>query len=510
MAKAPAPAVKVAFESLRSLLGKEVDDPAVKALLAKAGKVAVKSDFIIAKEAGFDFSLERPEHAKRGAKKQLTCLFLYSEGRDQHRGFLDLPAGFSFTTRADLLAALPAPKQTWKIGKGKVPVTTKHPDHDEWSIEGYAITVDYREGDAHGMQVTLAGDPDAGRDLSNNPLHFATKPTDARPDAGLVGMALLVAWSADRFGLPKKHASGELAKQFAKRALAPTAFLVAACDKKLNTNDVAPDLENFLFGYTHRMWMSADEGAREKIDAKIHALLRLSAADKKEDERAYADDFLGTFSDLESPFYVPDSWQAVDRIAPVLDARWADFENTGFAKAPRLELYEKAAKLRDAVEIKPERVKLVAGTADDELAKDLVSCMGQPLTDKGVRAILGRAGLEVSKRVEPHANATLGVSYMAVNTKLDGRTKLVVDTVRFYGPKRRAYIRGADLEFLAYPGKLPNKLAFGMPRAAVAKLLGKPKSYEENDHFTMSETLRIMCTFAGNQLVEAYYGKPLK
>ena len=510
MAKAPAPAVKVAFKALRGALGKEVDDPAVKALLAKAGKVTVKPDYIVAKEAGFAFSIDRPEDAKRGAKKQLTCLFLYAEGRDKHRGFIDLPAGFTFTARADLLAALPAPKQTWKIGKGKVPVTTKNPDHDQWSIEGYDITVDYRDGAARGMQVTLAKDANAGRDLSNNPLHFGTKPTDARADAGLVGMALLVAWSTDRFGLAKKHQGSEPGTQLAKRAITPTAFLVAACDSKLNTNDVAPDLENFLYGYTHRMWMSADDGARDTIDAKIHALLRLDAADKQEDERAYADDFLGTFSDLESPFYVPDSWQAVDRIAPVLDARWADFAETAFEKSPNIKLYVKAAELRDAVEIKPERVKLVAGTADDELAKDLVSCMGAPLTDKGVRAFLGRAGLEISKRVEPQANATLGVSYMAVNQKFNGRAKLVVDTVRFYGPKRRAYIRGTDLEFLAYPGALPNKLAFGMARAAVAKLLGEPESYEENDHFTMSKTLRIMCTFAGNKLVEVYYGKPLK
>ncbi len=501
-------AIKVSFKALRGLLGKEVEDPAVKALLAKAGKVTIKPEFIIAKEAGFDFAIDRPEGAK---KKQLTCLFLYPEGRDKHLGFVDLPPGFTFTTRADLLAALPAPAVTWKMGKGKVAVTHKSPDSDQWAIEGYDYSADYREGDVRGFQITASEDAGKGRDLGTNPLHFETKPVDAPKQAGLMGMALLVAWSADRFGLPAKHRDSAPGKQLVKRAITPLAFYTQAIGKGLSSVDVDPKLEDFLWGYTHRMFLSTDDGAREKLDAKLHAILRLEAADKTDDERAYSDDYLGTFSDLESPYYVPDSWAAVDRIAPILDARWADYEATGFETNPDVKRYEKAAKLRDAVKLAPATAAVTAATADESLASDLVACIGKQLADAKVRAILERAGVPVSKRVEPQANPKLGVEYMAVNEKFDGKPKLVVDSVRFYAAKRTSYVRTlkAEVQFLQFPGLLPYKLAFGMARPAVAKLLGTPKTYDEDDHFVMSKKLRILCTFAKGKLVEVYFGKPL-
>ena len=84
------------------MLGKPPKDPAVTAVLATAGEVTIKPDFIIAKEAGFDFSLGQPEGAKRGAPKVLTTLFLFADGADKHRGYRDLPRGFAFTTRDEL------------------------------------------------------------------------------------------------------------------------------------------------------------------------------------------------------------------------------------------------------------------------------------------------------------------------------------------------------------------------------------------------------------------------
>jgi hypothetical protein len=98
----------VPYATLVGLLGKKVKDDAVQAVIAKAGKVSVKSDFIVAKGAAFDFALD---------KKVLSTLFL-------NPGYPDLPRGFSFTTRDALLGALPAPGKTWKLGKGKVLAVT--------------------------------------------------------------------------------------------------------------------------------------------------------------------------------------------------------------------------------------------------------------------------------------------------------------------------------------------------------------------------------------------------
>src|SRR5262245_7647669 len=88
-AKQAKPAVTVGYKTLVGLLGKSPKDPAVEAVLAKAGKVSVKSDFIVAKEAGFDFSLGQPEGAKRNAPKVLRTLFLFADGSDGHREFGD-------------------------------------------------------------------------------------------------------------------------------------------------------------------------------------------------------------------------------------------------------------------------------------------------------------------------------------------------------------------------------------------------------------------------------------
>src|SRR5512140_1930544 len=166
MAKARAvktKAIPVPYATLAGLLGKPVDDPAVTKMLAKAGKVSVKSDFILAKEAGFDYSIERPEGAKR---KALSALFLFPEGKDGHRGYADLPKGFTFTTRAELLAALPAPHTSWKLGKGKVPVDTNGVLHDTWTIDGLDVCASYRQSNEVGhITVSLPDDATGGQDF---------------------------------------------------------------------------------------------------------------------------------------------------------------------------------------------------------------------------------------------------------------------------------------------------------------------------------------------------------
>jgi len=495
--------VKVPYATLVGLLGKAPKDPAVLAMIAKAGKVSVKSDFIIAKEAGFDFAIDYPEVKGPKPKKVLAAMWLFAEGVDKHAEYTDLPEGFAFVPRAELLAKLPPPIDTFKIGKGSVPVETKDVTRDTWLVGAHEISAGYRGGVCTDLNVCLSEAAQGGRDLSTHPLHFEVKPTDAPADAELVGMALLVAWAADRFGLPDKHAKTELGRQLAARAITPRAFLVKACDKTLTSLDVAGELGDFLYGYVHRTFLD-DEGDRDAADKAITKLLRL----KRSDERAYTDDFLGTFSKvLESPFHVPDSWDAVDRIAPVLDARYADYKATRFAKAPKLALYDKAAAARDKVSIAPDRKAKGAASADAALAADLIAAIGKPLKDAAVKAVITRAGMPVGKRIDQQANPALGVSYMG--SKIG--KELCVTGVWFYAAKQRSYVRGigAEVQFDAYPGALPSALAFGDARAAVAKKLGKPKSSsDEHDFWSPRRGLKQSCCFAKGKLVEVHYFRP--
>jgi hypothetical protein len=506
MAKAKQ-AVAVSYKQLVGLLGKPPKDPAVTAVLATAGKVTIKPDFIIAKEAGFDFSLGRPEGAKRNAPKVLSTLFLFADGADGHRGYRDLPRGFAFTTRDELIGALPAPVVSWKIGKGKVPVATDGVSHDTWLVDGIEVTANYRGSSVGHINVSLPDDATGGTDLSTNPLHFATKPVDAPPDAELVGMALLVAWAATRFGLPAKHAGSALGKQLVAREITPRGFLVGACDRRLTSLDVDPKLADFLYEYEHHL--VDDEGARDDADTEIAKLLGFDDPSR----RNFDDDFRASFTGVvENPFHIPDSWAAVDRLAPVLDARLADYQATGFTKAPDLALYKKAAKLRDAVSVTPDRAAAAAApTADAKLADELVALIGRSLKDAAVKAVITRAGMPIGKKIDQQANPALGVAYMGTNFEIDGKKQLGVDAVWFFAAKQKSYIRGigAEVEFAGYPGPLPRGLALGEARAAVTRKLGAPtRSSDDGDYWEPSPSLRLSCTFEGDKLVRVYFGQP--
>src|SRR5580698_1742586 len=85
---------RVGFADLRELLGMSPSEPAFKAVIARAGKVVTSSEYVVAKDAGFDFALGRPEGAKRTSPKVATTLFMFVEGRDKHHQFADPPPGF--------------------------------------------------------------------------------------------------------------------------------------------------------------------------------------------------------------------------------------------------------------------------------------------------------------------------------------------------------------------------------------------------------------------------------
>lgn len=259
-----------------------------------------------------------------------------------------------------------------------------------------------------------------------------------------------------------------------------------------------------LNGYVWRLFT----GESRRGDAAICKLLRL----ERRDDRAYSDDFLGTFSEVvKSPYYVPDDWSAVDRISPILDARFADFQATAFRKPPNLRLYEKAANLREARAIQPVRAKPAKQTADESLATDLVGLIDQPLANKQVRAVLTRAGLPIGKRIDEQANPAFGISYLGAKFSIKRKQQLGVEEVCFYAAKQTSFIRGIGrkVEFGEYRGTLPLGLSFKATRAAVRKILGPPEQIAESrDWWSLSKNRIVKCDFVRGKLAQVSIGRP--
>ena len=154
----------VSYEDLRGVIGLAEDDPVLVAVLARAGKVTwTKPDggarYAQAKQAGFDVLVKRPRDGKRTDPKRVHTVFLYSGGEGQkHTPFAAPPHGITFTTRADVLKALPKPSYSWIIGKGKVAMTAKGVDHDGWTFDGVKVSVHSRDDAVRSILVSRDGD----------------------------------------------------------------------------------------------------------------------------------------------------------------------------------------------------------------------------------------------------------------------------------------------------------------------------------------------------------------
>jgi hypothetical protein len=157
--KAPAtsslPAVRVSYESLVGLIGKGVGTPAVKAVLATAGKVRQTATHIVAHEAGFEFSLGRSPDEQVDTQP-LVVLHLFAGHGRRHRTFADLPPPFIFGDRASLLAVAPRPARGQGVMTGRkqglipldVPVAS-----DTWKLGKLELTAHYRGDHVHTYRV---------------------------------------------------------------------------------------------------------------------------------------------------------------------------------------------------------------------------------------------------------------------------------------------------------------------------------------------------------------------
>ncbi len=313
------------------------------------------------------------------------------------------------------------------------------------------------------------------RDLTSHPLHFEAQPSTGAPaHAELLGTGLLVAWAALRGGLAKKHAKA--GKPLIAREITGREFLVKTLKGKLSDTDLDKKLADFLYGYTHRLFLD-DSDRDHKAIAKTLGL-------KGEDEIAFSDDYLAAFKKVvKNPYLVPDSWAAYDRLAPILDARYADYQATKFVKPPPKGLYEKAVKARDAVKVEAQKVQARKFEVDAGFTEQLIAMVGRPLADKGVKDTLTVAGLPIGKRTDEQALPSLGVSYMG--SKFE-KKQLEVDDVCFYAKGVSSFIRGigSKVVFAQYPGPLPNGITWSDDRATVKKKVGgKPSRDTEGDEY---------------------------
>lgn len=494
--------MSITLDDVLNVLGKPVDAPEVTALLARAGKVAIKPDFVIAKAVGLEFALRHEEGQK---KKVLHTAFLKPKS-GKEPGFEGLTPPFAFTTRQQLHASAGLPTTSFILGKGDVSPSSQGVHRDTWERSGVLVAAKYAKDESvTSFFVTKANS--APQKLAAAPLGHVSEPVDAPAHARRLGQALLLAWAAHRFGLPPTLASHPSATRFLDRRCSPVTFVEQACPSGLDTSHVDPRLADFLRRYVSRLLSGVDDGAREAFDDIIVKLLRLT----RTDQRCFTDDYLATFSTLDSPFFVPDDWSAVDAFGAVLDARWADYEETKFERPGTRAHYEKAAARRDAVTLVPSRRAIEAATVDSRLAADLISCIDKPLTDKQVKAVLTRATLPIGKRIDEQANPALGVAYLGSKFPIGGKQTLGVSEVSFWSAGVSRYVRGLGKEvtFAPFAGPIHQGVSLGMKRDAVRQCLGAPtKSTDDADVWKL-ETRRIRVTYSGGVAASFSIGRPV-
>jgi hypothetical protein len=488
------------LDRLTSLLGARLDDTKLLAFLADAKLAAPKpttdatdSRTVTDKKRGFElyFTHAIASRAfyppKKVGKAYVTFLerILIADDFEE-----PLPLGVTRAMgRDDLVATLGEPSLT-PIG---------HEVYEKQVAPGAMLNIAWsRDKGIRNIWLTVP----QGFKLDVDALHHEAMPSEGKPaHADQLATGMLLAWAADRVGLAPHLATTAKAKALANREITGRDFLVSELGGVLLSEDLDPRVEDFLYFYTHRLFDVPDEARRAK------------------DEIAYTDDYLATFKKvIRNPYLVPDTWEAFDRLAPILDARWADYQQTRFqAPAPK-GLYEAANKKREAQTIKVDMTPTAKATVAGGTTEKLMAIVGRSTSEPEVKAVLTALGLPVGTTIDQQALPKLGVSYMAVRLPksrmpagLPQKAVVIID-VRFNAKGNKEYVRGtgSDVIYAQYPGPLPQGLTFGDDRAAVQKRIGKPtRSSEEIDHWNIGEReLTVWYTKKGNAVKEVVWAMP--
>jgi hypothetical protein len=143
--KKPQVTIAVDAKSLLALLGKQLEDPAVQAVLKRSGKTKVQKPrrdgfYAFAKEAGYSLLLRTEPGSPKGTPPVVDSITLYSEGEDGNRGFA-FPFGFEAGMLADDVRA------------SRGPSLEGDRNHDVWKIDGVYVRVVYTAGNVAGIDV---------------------------------------------------------------------------------------------------------------------------------------------------------------------------------------------------------------------------------------------------------------------------------------------------------------------------------------------------------------------
>lgn len=346
---------------------------------------------------------------------------------------------------------------------------------------------------------------ETGWELNPHPLHFETEPPEGKPaHADTLATGLVLAWAADRVGLSPALSTSPRAAQLAKREITGRQLLVDELGGQLLSTDLAPSVGDWLHRYISQLFDIPEAAGREPL--------------------SFTKDFLASFAGcVKNPFLVPDSWEAFDRYAPLLDARWADFQATKYQTPPPEGLYEAAAAKRDAISVTVTTPTATAIQVPPDTTDKLMAIVQRSTSEKDVKALLVSLGLPVGKTIDKQALAKLGVSYMA--TRPSDKSKMppglpqkavLITEVSFYTTGVEEYVRGlgTKVQYLAYTGPLPKGLAFTDDRAAVHVKLGAPSTQngavEWWDYPELERRVLVRYDPSTSRVTEVMWGMPAK
>jgi hypothetical protein len=120
-------------------------------------------------------------------------------------------------------------------------------------------------------------------------------PKDLPPEAGATHIGMFLAWAILRDLVGELHSqeSADSVQEVRERRMTGAQFLLKECDEKLTDEDLSKDANGFAQRYY---------------------------------EDDYLDDYCDVFGEVDEVYRVEDSWPNFDRLAPVLDKRFQEWQ----------------------------------------------------------------------------------------------------------------------------------------------------------------------------------------